>query len=91
MVRYTIIFSKEANKDKQLLKAAGLDAKACAILDSLSEDPFYFPPPYEALVGDLAGFYSRKINIKHRLVYEVKEETKTVKVLRMWTHYDWKK
>ena len=84
---YEILLSKQAMKDKKLLKQAGLDKRAKALLSVIAQDPFRVPPPYENLVGDLAGFYSRRINIQHRLVYKVYEEQKTVKVLRMWTHY----
>lgn len=84
---YEILLSKQAMKDKKLLKQAGLDKRAKALLSVIAQDPFRVPPPYEKLVGDLAGFYSRRINIQHRLVYKVYEEQKTVKVLRMWTHY----
>lgn len=70
------------------LSAAGLRSKAQGLLDLLAEDPYRRPPPYEKLVGDLAGAFSRRINIKHRLVDQILEEEKTVKVLRMWTHYE---
>ena len=76
-----------AQKDAQKLAVAGLKPKAKILLDILAENPVQNPPPYEKLVGDLAGAYSRRINIKHRLVYQVLEENGTVKVLRMWTHY----
>lgn len=85
---YKIIFSKQASKDKAMLKRSGLDKKAKAILVSMQEDPFYFPPPYEALRGNLDGLYSRRINIQHRIVYEVFEDIKTVRIIRMWTHYE---
>ena len=71
----------------ELLKRAGLSAKAKALAELLEKDPFQTPPPYEKLTGDLKGLYSRRINVQHRLVYEVNEETRTVRVLRMWTHY----
>ena len=84
---YEIRFSKLAEKHKKLLKQAGIDGKARKLLAVLMEDPFKNPPPYEALVGDLKGCYSRRINIQHRLVYQVYEKEKAVKVLSMWTHY----
>lgn len=84
---YEIVFTKQAQKDKKLLKQAGLDKRAKALLDVIAENPFKNPPRYEKLVGDLAGYYSRRINVQHRLVYQVYEELKTVKVLSMWTHY----
>lgn len=85
---YEIVFTKQAQKDKKLLKQAGLDKRTKALLDVIAENPFKNPPRYEKLVGDLAGYYSRRINVQHRLVYEVYEELKTVKVLSMWTHYE---
>ena len=88
MVMYEIVFTKQAQKDKKLLKQAGLDKRAKALLDVIAENPFKNPPRYEKLVGDLAGYYSRRINVQHRLVYQVYEELKTVKVLSMWTHYE---
>lgn len=84
---YEIVFTKQAQKDKKLLKQAGLDKRAKALLGVIAENPFKNPPRYEKLVGDLAGYYSRRINVQHRLVYQVYEELKTVKVLSMWTHY----
>jgi toxin YoeB len=88
MVTWRIVFTKQAQKDAKKLSSAGLQAKAQRLLEVLSENPFLTPPTYEKLVGDLAGAYSRRINIKHRLVYQVIEDIKTVKVLRMWTHYE---
>ena len=85
---WRIVFTKQAQKDAKKLSSAGLQAKAQRLLEVLSENPFLTPPTYEKLVGDLAGAYSRRINIKHRLVYQVIENIKTVKVLRMWTHYE---
>lgn len=82
------VYTKNAQKDAKRLSASGLKSKAQALLDILAADPFQNPPPYEKLVGDLAGAYSRRINIKHRLVYQVFEDLRTVKVLRMWTHYE---
>ncbi|MBI1349241.1 Txe/YoeB family addiction module toxin [bacterium] len=83
---WQVVFAKQAAKDAKKLAAAGLKAKAQALLDVLADDPFQNPPSYEKLVGDLAGAYSRRINIQHRLVYEVFPEDRTVRVLRMWTH-----
>lgn len=88
MVTYRIIFSKQAEKDKKRLKAAGFEKKAKEILNKMQQDPFVSPPPYEALKGNLQGFYSRRINIQHRLVYEVFFEKKIIRILRMWTHYE---
>ena len=88
MVIWNLAYSKFAHKDAKKLSAAGLREKAQALLDILEKDPFQNPPPYEKLVGDLRGAYSRRINIQHRLVYEVFRKEKTVRVLRMWTHYE---
>ena len=94
---YIIRFSKQADKDKKLLKGAGLDSKAKNLLNIIAENPFGNPPPYEGLVGNLNGYYSRRINIQHRLVYQVNNEPVviegvkyegTIRVVRMWTHYD---
>jgi len=87
-VSWRIIFTKQAQKDAKKLSASGLKPKAEKLLDVLAANPFQAPPPYEKLVGDLSGAYSRRINIQHRLVYQVLEELRTVKVLRMWTHYE---
>ncbi len=85
---WEIAFTKQAQKDAKKLSAAGLRAKAEQLLAVLAENPYQNPPPYEKLVGDLAGAYSRRINIQHRLVYQVLSDLHTVKVLRMWTHYE---
>ena len=85
---WKLVYTRQAQKDAQRLKAAGLKQKAQQRLDILAENPFQNPPPYEKLVGDLAGACSRRFNIKHRLVYQVLEDAHTVKVLRMWTHYE---
>ena len=85
---WNLVFSKYALKDAQELSAAGLREKAQILLDILEVDPLQNPPPFEKLVGDLKGAYSRRINIQHRLVYEIFRKEKTVRVLRMWTHYD---
>lgn len=83
---YRVVFSKQAEKDKKLLKQAGLDNKAKQILNILCINPFQNPPPYEKLMGDLKGKYSRRINITHRIVYKVVDDE--VIILRMWTHYE---
>ncbi len=88
MVAWNVAYSKFALKDAKKLSAVGLREKAQAILDILEKDPFQNPPPYEKLVGDLRGTYSRRINIQHRLVYEVFRKERAVRVLRMWTHYE---
>lgn len=88
MVSWEIVYAKQAMKDAKKLAASGLKSKAQELLEILSGDPFQNPPPFEKLVGDLAGAYSRRINIQHRMVYEVFTEEKTVRVLRMWTHYE---
>ena len=81
-------FTKQAQKDARKLASSGLKSKAEELLTILELDPWQNPPPYETLVGDLAGTYSRRINIQHRLVYQVLETDKVVKVLRLWTHYE---
>lgn len=88
MVSWQVVYAKHAQKDAKKLAAAGLKDKALELLAVLAVDPFQNPPPYEKLVGDLAGAYSRRINIQHRLVYEVFSKERTVRVLRMWTHYE---
>ena len=85
---WVLVYSKQALKDAKKLKAAGLRLKAEELLAVLRADPLQNPPPFEKLVGDLAGAYSRRINIHNRLVYEVFPKQKTVRVLRMWTHYE---
>jgi Txe/YoeB family toxin of toxin-antitoxin system len=87
-VNWQLVFAKHALKDAPKLSAAGLKPKAQALLALLAKDPFQNPPPYEKLVGDVAGADSRRINIQHRLVYQVLSSEHTVRVLRMWTHYD---
>lgn len=88
MVSWALVFAKPALKDAKKLAARGLKPKAQQLLQLIASDPFQNPPPVEKLVGDLAGAYSRRINIQHRIVYEVFANEKTVRVLRMWTHYD---
>ena len=85
---WTLVYTKQAGKDAQKLKAAGLKDQVTKLLSILEINPFQNPPPYQKLVGDLAGAYSRRINIHHRLVYEVLEKERVVKVIRMWTHYE---
>lgn len=85
---WRVLFTKQAQKDAKKLSTTNLRPKAEALLALLREDPFRTPPPFEKLVGDLSGAYSRRINVQHRLVYQVLEEERIVKVLRMWTHYE---
>lgn len=85
---WRVVFTKQAQKDARNLASSGLKDKAQALLNIVAENPFQNPPPYEKFVGDLAGAYSRRINIQHRLVYEVLQSEHVVKVLRMWTHYE---
>jgi len=87
-VKWEVVYAKHAIKDAKKLAGAGLKGKAQQLLEVLASDPFQNPPPYEKLVGDLEGAYSRRINIQHRLVYEVFKKERTVRVLRMWTHYE---
>lgn len=88
MVTWRLLYTRDAQKDAKKLAAAGLRKKTEELLEVLRNDPFQSPPRFEKLVGDLAGAYSRRINIKHRLVYQVIQEERVVKVLRMWTHYE---
>ena len=88
MTGWRVVFTRQAAKDAQRIAAAGLKEKASYLIRVLSENPYQSPPPFEKLVGDLAGAFSRRINVKHRLVYQVLPESRTVKVLRMWTHYE---
>ena len=85
---WELVFTKQAQKDARKLASAGLREKAEALLEILRSDPFQYPPPYEKLLGDLTGSYSRRINIQHRLVYQVYEDEQTIKVMRLWTHYE---
>ena len=87
-MNWTLVFTAQAKKDAKKLASSGLKAQAQRLLDVLAANPYQTPPRYEKLVGDLAGAYSRRINIQHRLVYQVFDEIKTVKVIRMWTHYE---
>ena len=86
--RYQLVFTKQAQKDAKKLSSAGLRPKAEMLLEILEHNPFQNPPPYEKLLGDMTGAYSRRINIQHRLVYQVLAESKIVKVIRLWTHYE---
>lgn len=88
LVKWTLVYTKQAQKDAKKLTDSGLRQKAEQLLKILEQDPFQTPPSYEKLVGDLTGAYSRRINIKHRLVYQVLEDRHIVKVIRMWTHYE---
>jgi toxin YoeB len=85
---WTLYYTKQAKKDARKLSSAGLKDKAKKLLDIVQKNPYQNPPPYEKLVGDLDGAYSRRINIQHRLVYQVLEEESAIKVLRLWTHYE---
>jgi toxin YoeB len=88
VVKWQVVFARHALKDAKKLSAAGLRDKAQVLLDFLAHDPFQNAPPFEKLVGDLEGAYSRRINIQHRMVYEVFKQERIVRVLRMWTHYE---
>ena len=88
VVAWQVVFTHQAQKDAKKLAAAGLRSKAETLLGILRENPYQTPPPYEKLVGDLAGAYSRRINIQHRLIYQVLKDIRTVKVIRLWTHYE---
>jgi toxin YoeB len=87
-VTWKIVFTKQAQKDAGKLAAASLKDKAVELLEIIRENPFHTPPRFEKLMGDLAGAYSRRITIQHRLVYEVLEQERTIKIIRMWTHYE---
>ena len=86
--KYRLLFSKVAIKDKERLKDCGLDKNCRKILDVMSNNPFGYPPAYEKLTGELSGYYSRRINRQHRIIYSVIEEKKEIHIIRMWTHYD---
>lgn len=87
-MNWELIFTKHAQKDAKKISASGLKSKAQKLLDIIKENPYQNPPPYEKLVGDLSGAYSRRINIQHRLVYQPYDAEKIVKVIRLWTHYE---
>jgi toxin YoeB len=86
-VSWQVVFTKQAQKDAKKLTAAGLQLNAIQLIEIIKENPWQNPPPVEKLVGDLSGAYSRRINIQHRLIYEIVEKARTVKIIRMWTHY----
>jgi toxin YoeB len=88
VVTWRLVYTRQAQKDARRLAEAGLKDKAVALLEILEANPFQSPPPFEKLVGDLAGAYSRRINIQHRLVYQVLDEERIVKVIRLWSHYE---
>ena len=87
-MNWKLVYTKQAKKDAKKIASSGLKPKAEHLLEMLREDPYKSPPPFEKLVGDLAGACSRRINIQHRLVYQILDDIKTVKVIRMWTHYE---
>jgi toxin YoeB len=87
-VNWLLVYTKQAQKDAKKLASSTLTKKAKELLKILKQNPFQNPPPYEKLIGDLAGAYSRRINIQHRIVYQVYDEEKTIKVIRLWTHYE---
>ena len=88
MVKWTLVYTAQAQEDAKKLAASGLKSKAQRLLDILEKNPYRSQPGYEKLVGDLSGAYSRRINIQYRLVYQILDEIKTVKIIRMWTHYE---
>ena len=88
MKKWRLVFSKQAKKDAIKIDRAGLKPQTIHLLEILEEDPYRSPPPFEKLLGDFTGDYSRRINIHHRLVYQILDDIKTVKILRMWTHYE---
>ncbi len=88
MVKWKLVYTRQAQKDARKIKSAGLKNKVEKLLNILAHDPLTSPPNYEKLVGDLSGAYSRRINIQHRLVYQIYKDKKTVKIIRMWTHYE---
>jgi Txe/YoeB family toxin of toxin-antitoxin system len=85
---WRVVFTNQAQKDAKKLASAGLRSKAEKLLDILRKNPYQIPPPFEKLIGDLSGAYSRRINIQHRLVYQILDDEKVVKVIRIWTHYE---
>ena len=87
-MKWRLVYAKQAQKDAKRLASSGLKPKAQTLLDILADDPFQNPPPFEKLIGDLSGAYSRRINIQHRLVYQVLENEPIVKILRLWSHYE---
>lgn len=87
-MKWRVVFTKQAQKDAKKISASGLKEKVEALINILCENPYQVPPPFEKLIGDLAGAYSRRINIQHRIVYQIINEEKIVKIIRMWTHYE---
>lgn len=87
-MKWRVLFTRQAKKDAEKIAAAGLRSKVEQLLQILSENPYQKPPPYEKLIGDFSGAYSRRISFQHRLVYQVLDESKVVKIIRMWTHYE---
>jgi Txe/YoeB family toxin of toxin-antitoxin system len=87
-VSWRLVFTKQAKKDAKKIAQSGLKTQANRLLDLLREDPYRNPPPYEKLIGDLSGAHSRRINIQHRLIYQILRDINTVKIIRMWTHYE---
>ena len=87
-MNWRLVFTKQAQKDAKKISQSGLKSQASRLLDILKEDPFQNPPPYEKLMGDLSGAYSRRISIQHRLIYQVLKDIHTVKIIRLWTHYE---
>jgi toxin YoeB len=87
-VSWRLVFTRQAKKDAKKIAQSGLKPQTSRLLDLLREDPYQSPPPYEKLVGDLSGACSRRINIQHRLIYQILDDIKTVKIIRMWTHYE---
>jgi Txe/YoeB family toxin of toxin-antitoxin system len=88
LVSWKLVFTKQAQKDAKKISQSGLKSQANRLLDIIKEDPFQNPPPYEKLLGDLSGAYSRRISIQHRLIYQVLKDIHTLKIIRMWTHYE---
>jgi len=88
VVNWRLVFTRQAQRDAKKIEQSGLKPQATKLLELLQKNPFQTPPPYEKLMGDLAGAFSRRINIQHRLIYQVLDDIKTVKVIRMWTHYE---
>lgn len=88
LVKWRLVFTKQAQRDAKKIAQSGLKPQASKLLEVLQHNPYQTPPPYEKLVGDLTGAFSRRINIQHRLIYQVLDDIKTVKVIRMWTHYE---
>ena len=88
MVGWQLVYTKQAQKDAKKISRSGLRSHAAELLTLLQKNPYHKPPPFEKLVGDLEGAYSRRINVQHRLVYQIIPERKTVKIIRMWTHYE---